>query len=179
MTERLSNDYYVRPLRESDVDGPYPSWFEDPETCRYNSHGKFPKSLDALRQYVRGLDRGDQIVWAICHDVDGHIGNISLQTISWINRHGELAVLLGDRRHWGKGVGVLAGRHLLGHAFERLNLHKVHCGTASGNVAMCRMATAIGMREEGRRPQHLFLEGEWHDMVLYGVLRADYEASRS
>jgi ribosomal-protein-alanine N-acetyltransferase len=175
MTTRLNEQYFVRGLRESDVDGPYPSWFEDPEVCRYNSHGKFVRSLSSFRDYVRSLDRGDHIVWAICHDTDGHIGNISLQSISWINRSGELAVMLGDRRHWGKGVGVLAGRHLLMHAFQRLNLHKVHCGTAATNVAMCRMAQALGMREEGRRREHLFLEGQWEDAMLFGILRSEFQ----
>jgi len=175
MMERIDHQYFVRPLRESDVDGPYPGWFEDPDVCRFNSHGRFVRSLDHYRTYVRALDGRDQVVWAICHDTDGHIGNISLQEISWINGSGELAVILGNRRHWGCRIGIRAGHVLLRHAFRRLNLHKVHCGTAASNVAMCRMALALGMTEEGRRRGHLFVDGRWDDQVLFGILRDDFE----
>lgn len=174
MKGRLSDEYFVRALRESDVDGPYPGWFEDPEVCRFNSHGKFQKSLESFRAYVRSLDRGEHVVWAICHDRDGHIGNISLQGISWLHRSAELAIIIGERRHWGRGVGILAGRHLLEHGFQRLNLHRIQCGTPSGNLAMCRLALSLGMTEEGRCRDTFFLEGEWHDLVLFGILHAEY-----
>ena len=98
MIYRLSDEYFVRGLRESDVDGPYPSWFEDQEVCRFNSHGKVVRSEEYFRQYVRSLNSGDAVVWAICHQEHGHIGNISLQSISALNRNAEFAVILGDRR---------------------------------------------------------------------------------
>lgn len=174
MIYRLSDEYFVRGLRESDVDGQYPSWFEDQEVCRYNSHGKFVRSEEYFRGYVRSLNSSDAVVWAICHREHGHIGNISLQDISGLNRHAEFAVILGDRRHWGKGVAKLAGRQLLAHGFGKLGLHRVYCGTAAGNEGMRKLAAALDMREEGRRRAHLFLDGEWMDVIDYGVLRAEF-----
>ncbi len=174
MIYRLSDDYFVRGLRESDVDGPYPSWFEDQEVCRFNSHGKFARSEEYFRRYVRSLNEVDSVVWAICHREHGHIGNISLQAISPLNRNAEFAVILGDRRHWGSGVGRLAGRQLLAHGFGKLGLERVYCGTAATNTAMRKLAAALDMREEGVRRHHLFLEGQWVDVVEFGVLRTEF-----
>ena len=42
---------------------------------------------------------------------------------------------------------------------------------------MVRLAAALGMREEGRRRQALYLEGEWIDVVEFGVLRDDVSQS--
>ena len=40
----LKNGYYVRNLLKKDLDGPYMSWFEDQDVCKFNSHGKFFKN---------------------------------------------------------------------------------------------------------------------------------------
>lgn len=178
MIYQLSEEYFVRPLTEEDVDGPYPGWFEDQEVCRYNSHGKFFKSRAYFRDYVNDLNREDRLVWAICHTVDGHIGNISLQDISMINRTGEFAIILGDQRHWGKGAAVLAARQILAHGFNKLNLDRIYCGTAATNEGMKRLAEKMGMKLEGTRRLHLFLDGERVDMVEYGVLRDEFAAAR-
>lgn len=178
MIYQLNHDYFVRPLTEGDLEGPYPSWFEDQEVCRYNSHGKFFKTLSHFREYVSGLNREDRLIWAICHVEDGHIGNISLQQLSFVNRTAEFAILLGDKRHWNKGVGLLAGKKLLEHGFDKLNLERIHCGTAATNEGMIRLATALGMAQEGTRRSHLFLEGSRVDMLEFGILKSEFQAGR-
>jgi [ribosomal protein S5]-alanine N-acetyltransferase len=174
MIYQLDQHYYVRPLAAADLDGPYPQWFEDQEVCRYNSHGKFFKPREYFAAYVASLDGEDRIVWAICHAQDGHVGNISLQQISIVNRTAELAIVLGDRRHWGRGVGLLAGRALLRHGFDKLNLERIYCGTAATNEGMKRLALSLGMKLEGTRRSHLFLEGSRVDVAEYGILRGEY-----
>jgi RimJ/RimL family protein N-acetyltransferase len=174
MIYQLPNGYYVRGLRESDLDGPYPEWFENQEANRYNSHGNFPRTKKWFRGFYENLDGEDRIVWAICHKEDGHIGSISLQSLSFINRNAEFAILIGDNRHWGKSVGVNAGLILLRHGFLKLNIERVYCGTAATNLSMQKLALKLGMLEEGRRRKHLFLEGAWVDMLEYGILKDEF-----
>jgi len=171
MIYQLSKDYFVRPLVEEDLDGPYRHWFEDQDVCRYNSHGKFFKTKAFFREFLSELDREDRVVWAICHVDDGHIGNISLQDISFINRTAEFAIIIGDKRHWRRGVGLLAGRALLRHGFDKLNLFRIHCGTAATNEGMKKLAGAMGMTLEGTRRSQLFLDGGRVDVLEYGILR--------
>ncbi len=174
MIYRLNEDYSVRPLAEADLDGSYMLWFEDQDVCRYNSHGKFFKTKAQFREYLSELGREDRVVWAICHVEDGHIGNISLQEISFIDRTAEFAIIIGDKRHWGRGVGLLAGKAILSHGFDKLNLERIYCATAATNEGMKKLATAMGMTLEGTRRRHLFLEGSRVDMLEYGVLREEY-----
>jgi len=116
------------------------------------------------------------IVWAICHEKDGHIGNVSLQALSMINRSAEFAILLGDRRHWNSGVGSLASSRLLDHGFRKLNLYRIYCGTAITNEGMSHLAVKLGMQQEGVRRSHLFLDDEWVDVVEYGILKDEFNA---
>ena len=177
MIYELSKDYYVRPLAPEDLDGPYPSWFEDQEVCRYNSHGKLFRTRAYFSEYLETLKLDDRVVWAICHVSDGHIGNISLQEISPIDHTAEFAILLGDKRHWGKGVGLLAGKKLLEHGFYKLNLERIYCGTAATNEGMKKLAVAMGMVHEGTRRRHLFLEGARIDIEEFGILRSEFGKS--
>lgn len=170
MIYRLSSEYYVRFLQESDVNGSYPDWFEDQEVCNYNSHGKFNKTKDYFLDYIKSLNN-NKIVWAICHQDDGHIGNISLQDLSFIDRNAELAIIIGNKEHFGKGVGYLAASKILYHGFYKLNLKKIYCGTASSNVGMNNLAIKIGMKEEGRLKNHIYLNGNREDVVLYGIIK--------
>jgi ribosomal-protein-alanine N-acetyltransferase len=151
------------------------SWFDDQEICKFNSHGKFFKTRKYFEEYIESTNKLDKVVWAICHVSDGHIGNIALQNISIINRNAELAVIIGNSEHHGKGVAYLAASTMIRHGFYKLNLERIYCGTAANNTAMSRLAISIGMLEEGRRRKHIFLDGEWVDMVEYGLLREEYD----
>ncbi len=177
MIYQLSGNYFVRSLSADDLNGPYPTWFVDQEICRYSSHGKFFKSRSYFESYLSKLDSEDHVVLAVCHEVDGHIGNLSLQNISLINRTAEFAILLGDKRHWGKGVGYLAGHALISHGFRKLNLERIYCGTAATNIGMQKLANKLGMVLEGTRRQHLFLDGVKVDMLEYGILRSEFRLS--
>jgi RimJ/RimL family protein N-acetyltransferase len=175
MIYRLGSEHFLRALRAEDLEGAYPGWFEDQETCRYNSHGKFFPSRAALAAYVEATATGtDRIVLAICHDVDGHVGNVSLQDISLIDRSAEFAILLGDRRHRGRDLGYLAGRALFAHGFDKLGLERIHCGTAAGNEGMRRLALKLGMTHEGTRREAIFLEGKREDLLEFGILRREF-----
>jgi ribosomal-protein-alanine N-acetyltransferase len=175
MIYELSEYYYVRPLREDDIEGQYPLWFQDQEVNLHNSHGKFFKTKSYFVDYQKSLNAENKIVWAICHKEDGHIGNISLQQISLINRTAEFAIILGDKKHWGKGLGLLAGNKLLEHGFQKLNLERVYCGTSETNKGMQKLALGLGMIHEGTRRSHLYLEGRRVDMFEYGVMKSEFK----
>lgn len=178
MIYQLFDDYFVRALQESDLEGPYRSWFEDQEVCRYNSHGKFFKTAAYFRAYYDNLNSESQVLWAICHKTDGHIGNISLNDISFIDRRAEFRILLGDKRHWGKGVGLAAGKRLIQHGLFKLNLERIYCGVAENNMGMKKLALGLGMVQEGSYRNHAYLEGKWVNVVLYGLLKHEWQSEK-
>lgn len=172
----------------------YQSWFHDQQTCKYNSHGLFPYSAAAMEEFIAVVERGsrEKIVWAIeeryerlaCPpgSIPGspppvvkdwrHIGNVSLQSINWVNRSAELAVVLGRDR--GKGLGTQACQWAVEHAFTRLGLNRVWTGTAATNTGMITVCDRLGMAAEGRFRQGMFLDGRFVDVVAFGVTADEY-----
>lgn len=171
---KIDDDYYMRPLSLDDLNGPYMNWFLDQEICRYSSHGKYPKNKSEFENYILNSNNQNRIVLAIIHIKDGHIGNVTLQNMSAINRNAEFAIIVGNPKHHGKGVALKASCVLMKHGFNKLNLERIYCGTAQKNIGMVKLAKRLGMKQEGCRRKHLFLEGEWQDMLEFGVLNDEF-----
>jgi len=165
----------LRPLSVADIDGPYLEWFNDPEVCRFNGHHVVPYLRDDAVRYVEGLTQTRNLVLAMVRREDGrHIGNIALQDVDPVHRAAEFAIVIGDKTTWGQGYSVEAGRMLLAHGFNSMNLHRICCGTSSDNVPMQRLALALGMRQEGVRREAMFKRGRYVDLVEFGVLRVEF-----
>ena len=63
---------------------------------------------------------------------------------------------------------------LVRHGFTAMNLHRIECGTFAGNLAMQRLALALGMTQEGVRRGAAYKNGEYVDIVEFGVLRDEF-----
>jgi [ribosomal protein S5]-alanine N-acetyltransferase len=171
----------LRPLVETDAHGPYPGWMNSREVTTGNSHGVYPYTPEAALTFIRSLaGREDRIVLAITEPKSGdHVGNISLQSIHPIYRSAELAILLGEPRVFGRGLGTEACSLMVAHGFERLNLHRIYCGTFANNEGMIRIAQKLGMKEEGRRREAAFKDGKYLDIVEFGLLREEFGAQKT
>jgi RimJ/RimL family protein N-acetyltransferase len=107
------------------------------------------------------------------------VGMLSLTGLDRVNRHGEPGrFLIGDEAAvQGVPVAVEAMKLLYGLAFDDLGLVRV-CGiVAAENALMIKWQKFMGMQEEGRLRDHLFLDGRFQDAVLLGLLVDDYRTT--
>lgn len=172
----IGDKIYLRGLCLDDLEGNYIQWLNDAEVCRYNSHHVFPYYREKAESYIKNTSNNkNAIVLAIVSkDNDSHIGNISLQDINYINRSAEFAILTGERDYWRKGYSKEAAFLLIKHGFMIMNLHRIYCGTSSNNIPMQRLALSLGMTEEGRRCEAMFKNGQYHDIIEYGILKSKF-----
>lgn len=163
---------YLRALTEADIEGNYSYWLNDNEIVQFNSHGRFPQTSEKLREYLKIVSNSNSmLVLAVIDNLtEKHIGNISLQSINWIDRNAEIAFLLGEKDFWGKGIMFDAGSVLIRHGFKTLNLHRIYCGTSSENIGMQKLALKLGMNEEGRRKDAIFKNGKYFTIYEYGLI---------
>ena len=174
----IGKEIYFRALVETDSEDHYPTWFNDVEVCRENSHHIFPYTLEEAREYIQQIDkdRHHLILAIVCSKDDIHIGNIALDNINYINRTADLSIVIGDKSCWRKGYGKEAARLICDHGFLALNLNRIACGTFENNVGMRKLAEYLGMREEGRRRQAVYKLGHYVDVIEFGVLVTEYMA---
>jgi RimJ/RimL family protein N-acetyltransferase len=168
----------LEPLDENHLGTEYKQWLNDPEINRFTSRSSYPLNLAACKDYVQSCQSAERIVLAISIEFPGqphfkiHIGNISLQKINLINRTAELAILIGERQ--GEGYGLEAAKLVCAHGFNQLGLNRIYCGTHAENIGMQKLALKLGMQEEGRSRKALFKNGEFADVIHYGMLQEDF-----
>ncbi|MBN2773325.1 MAG: GNAT family N-acetyltransferase, partial [Prolixibacteraceae bacterium] len=74
---------------------------------------------------------------------------------------------------WGNGYATEVCKKLINTGFEKMNLHKVEAGVATGNIASIRVLEKAGMKREGLRRKILPIRGQWVDNYHYAVVEDD------
>lgn len=104
------------------------------------------------------------------------VGMLSLIDVDFVHRRAESArFLIGDEEAVrGIPAAVEAMKHLYGLAFDRLGLLRVYGTVVEDNRLMLKWQLYLGMKEEGRLRQHIFMNGRFQDLISLGILEPEY-----
>lgn len=190
--EELLPSIRMRPFTPEDMSERYRSWFHDPEVTKFNSHGLFPYTNKRMREFVEDIESCQRIVWAIvaeegvweptCDNFCGAkivriqeklIGNCSLQSINYHNRSAEFAIVIGDKKYWGKGIATFALKSAIHHAFNVMGFHRVWTGTSAENKGMQSACLKAGMSREGIFKDGMWCRGKFVDVFAYGIVNKE------
>ena len=174
--ERVS----LRQLREEDADALF-DVFSDPEVTRYWSSPPMTDRIEAralLAEIDTLREEGTLLQWGIVEAGGGSVvGTATLAEINREHRRAELGFAL-RRGLWGRGLASEAVSLLLDQAFGAMGLHRIEADTDPGNQSAMRLLERLGFRREGYLPQRWFVGGQWHDTVLFGLLKPDWRPDR-
>ena len=171
----------LRPLRVADR-ATSVRWRNDPE-IRDNVLGyRFPVTEAMEADWVDAVLKDQsrtRVVLAIEDKADGtFVGFVYLNGIDWFTRNAEFGILIGERSRHGKGLAREALALVAGYAFRDLNLNKIYLRVAAFNARALQLYRNFGFVEEGVQRQQAFVGGRYHDVVLLGLLREEYESLR-
>ncbi|MBN1563463.1 MAG: GNAT family N-acetyltransferase [Anaerolineae bacterium] len=94
------------------------------------------------------------------------------------HRRGEIGYDL-NRAYWQRGLMTEAIHGILRWGFAALNLHRIEADVTGGNVGSVRVLEKCGFKQDGCLRQRWYLNGQFYDHLLFGLLRADYEGMQS
>lgn len=104
------------------------------------------------------------------------VGAVYLVSIDWLNRDAEFAIWIGTAAARGVRVGEAATRLMLDHAFEDLNLHRVHLSVLAHNERALRLYRKVGFVDEGVQRRAVYKGGEYRDLILMSMLRDEHRS---
>lgn len=164
----------LRPIEEEDLPL-IARWQNHPEVWWYMDYER-PFSLEDVRQdEVRSRQDGYPFVIT----VDGRaIGRIGLNRFRRRDRICALYLYIGEPPFWGKGYAQDALMALLGHAFDRLDLHQVELWTLSANDRVIRVYERCGFQHDATLRDRSFKDGRWMDHVVMSVNRDEFAEAR-
>jgi ribosomal-protein-alanine N-acetyltransferase len=149
----------------------------DFEVTRFFSWGPYHDASEAVA-YIEGLpgrrERGELLEFLIVHRDDGPIGVTGLSELAARDRRCTVGTWLG-RRWWGSGANFEAKALIAALAFRGLGMHRLTAWANTRNGRSQAALERIGFRREGvLRAWHRHGD-EYHDVVVFGLLRAAWE----
>jgi ribosomal-protein-alanine N-acetyltransferase len=101
------------------------------------------------------------------------IGTCGLRKSAPHSPEGEIGCELAPQ-HWGRGYTAELSGPLLRFGFEELGLHRIYAHCIAENTAAVYWAEKLGMRQEGRLRENVYVRGQWHDTLVYSILRQEW-----
>ncbi|MBQ1258344.1 MAG: GNAT family N-acetyltransferase [Clostridia bacterium] len=152
------------------------AWVNDTEVTRYLGGAyrrpqSWEQTEEMLSRRLNGDAGGEGFVIAD-KETGKYMGQCDLMMIDSIARKAEMAIVLMKDQQ-GKGYALESVKLLLRYAFENLNLNRVFLKCAAKNTRAVKLYERAGFKHEGTLKQDLFIDGEFVDAVVMGVLRSD------
>lgn len=170
----------LRKLKEKDLE-PMLEWMHDEDVTRYLQTNFSSMTPDAARAFIEDAqvqdERSDAWHFAIVNDDDEYMGTISLKNIDSKNRNAEYAIVTSKRAH-GKGYARAASEEILAIGFDELELERIYLCVTTDNIPANKLYQKLGFTDEGVWKKHLFINGAFHDLRWYGLLKEDYDPAR-
>jgi len=168
----------LRPFRPEDAELRFISSLDSPARQAHMGGIEFPTSVELQKAWLEKVagcrDNGGLILFAT--------ENLAGDTVGWLSLHSRdqkngtfsfgAAVY---RDHRGRGYAVDAVRLLLKYGFWEQRYQKCNSVCAHSNQASMRMHTKLGFQEEGRLRRNSFFNGEYHDDVMFGMTREEFD----
>lgn len=157
--EKDDSSYLLKLWKNSDI---MDFWFSEPYMNKEKLHDSFEErqKSDTVRQFI-------------AYAGDERIGYTNLHLINMRHRTAVFAIML-DPDNQGKGYAEKVVRAVVDYGFNQLNLNKINLDVVDFNEKAVYIYEKVGFEIEGRRKQQVFIQGEYHDSLAMGLLRADY-----
>lgn len=159
----------LRPARREDTKIINEFWSDVEMTSLASNSAPRPNSVEQTQALLDELDKRDDHVRFVI-DAEGQvIGDCSLHDIDTHNRQCQVGIALG-RPYWGQGYGQDALRTIVDYAFKHHNMHRVGLEVLANDERAVGCYRKVGFVEEGRLRQRDWRDGEYHDVMVMGIL---------
>lgn len=154
------------------------AWRNDPKIRDQVISFRFPVSHVMETRFIDKAIAGEGIEQCVAGVVDRSdnalCGLVYLRNIDWISRHAAFGMLIGLRDKQRRGLGRRALRLMLQYGFNVLNLERIYLFVVEYNLPACKLYETEGFSYEGRLRGHVALNGKYYDLLVMGMLRAEF-----
>lgn len=157
----------------------YHAWRRDDNQERNQYFVPFPSSTEAVKR--RALERslkgpdGDNFRFVIVNQDDEVVGNLSTHDCD--PRVGTFAFGINTRAGYRRrGYAQEAIRLVLRYYFRERRYQKCNSGAFAFNDASIQLHESLGFQHEGRIRRATYTDGEFHDLILFGLTQEEFDA---
>ena len=160
----------------------FQAWLNDPEVTDGLAH-HLPVSIEEEEQWFSTLGNEPPEQRPLSIEIRSGegwqlAGNTRLFHLKWLHRSAEFGIIIGDKALWDHGYGTEVLELMLAHAFETLNLNRIYLHVYSSNQRARRSYEKAGFVVEGTLRQAMFQRGRYVDILIMGILHAEWKKRR-
>ena len=155
------HNVYLRILEKKDISLLYKLCNEE-KVRKYNT---IPNDIQNSNQ-----GRNTRKALSIINEKNVLVGFITYKESNYYNKVFSIGITIGSK-YWGKKYGQNSIKTLLKYLFEELNAIKVELEVIKYNLRAINCYKKCGFVEEGIRTNKVYIEGEYVDTLIMGILR--------
>jgi RimJ/RimL family protein N-acetyltransferase len=166
---KIDNSLELRPLNSVDIDLVY-ELYNCPEVYEQGILGyTFPQNDLVIKRKVESwLQAKDQKHYTINLD-NITVGIAQIYNISSINKKCSIGIILKPEI-MEQGIGKKIFGALVNICFKNLNIHKIEINIEEKNTRSIKIVEASKFILEGTLKDSIFKNGEYKDVLLYGLI---------
>jgi ribosomal-protein-alanine N-acetyltransferase len=170
----------LRELRVEDAPTLF-SMLSTHETARFISPP--PTTVDGFQRFVewaiRERERGTYLCFAIVPEgMTSAVGLFQVRALEPAFGTAEWGFALGSP-YWGSGLFIEGARLVLDFVFDTVGVHRLEARASIANGRGNGALRKLGAVQEGVLRRSFLRNGEYHDQVLWTVLKEDWFAQKS
>jgi RimJ/RimL family protein N-acetyltransferase len=153
-------------------------WFNDADLMQFWGIPDATISSNEIQRRIEAwLDEETRLNRPSCLIVESldaeAVGLVILSDYQPTHRSVALSLMIGDRARWGEGLGGDTLRSIVDACFASWNLHRVWLRVEAHNDRAQRLYQRCGFSLEATLRDASFLDGTYHDVLVYGRLSSD------
>jgi ribosomal-protein-alanine N-acetyltransferase len=82
-----------------------------------------------------------------------------------------------NRQFWKRGIMREALYAVLGFGFKQMELNRIEADASAENRASIKLLESLNFQQEGIQREQYFDEGQFYDLVLFGILRREWSGA--
>ncbi len=166
----ISEEIYIRPIEEADVDK-FVVWRNSDFVKNYYIYRGTYTRESQLEWMKANVDTGKACLMIICiAESDRPIGCVQIKDIDRVHNKGEYGIFIGEKDAQGKGYGNDAAKMMLRYGFEDLKLHRIYLEAIEGNERAIKSYENAGFVKEGLLKDNAFIDGSYKNIVWMAAI---------
>ncbi|WP_294394553.1 GNAT family protein [uncultured Clostridium sp.] len=159
---------YLRLLERKDI-GILQNICDDEKVKRYNTiSGENEK--EEKSNFRKAL--------SIINEKEVLVGFITYKESNYCQHVYSIGITIGSR-YWNRGYGQDSIKLLLNYLFTELNAVRVELEVIKTNIRAIKCYKKCGFLEEGIRKSKCYLDGQYVDTIIMGIIKDDFEKMRA
>lgn len=149
----------------------------DPEIEKMVGGYSYPTSKEQqVNWFKTNYNSQNNLRLIIETEEDGAIGFANIVNIDWKNRSAFHGIKIANKKFRSKGIGTDTVMAVMKYAFEELQLNRLDGSIIEYNEPSIKLyCNKCGWKIEGTRRKAVFKSNKYHDELIVGILKEEYE----